>query len=120
MRVKRGPRRARRRKEILEQAKGYFGKKSTSHKMAKEAVEKGLVYAYRDRRHKKREMRSLWTTRINAAARTHGLSYSKLMGGIKLAGIAIDRKILADLAMNDNAAFGKVVEAARKFLPKTA
>jgi large subunit ribosomal protein L20 len=116
MRVKRGPRRARRRKEILEQAKGYFGKKSTSHKMAKESVEKGLVYAYRDRRAKKREMRSLWTARINAAARANGLSYSRLMGGIKLSGIVMDRKVLADMAMNDAGSFTKVVEAAKKFI----
>lgn len=118
MRIKRGPRRARRRKEILEQAKGYYGKKSTSHKMAKEAVEKGLKYAYRDRRHKKRELRNLWTLRIGAASRALGMSYSKMMGGLKLAGVTLDRKALADLAVNDSAAFALVVKSAEGALAK--
>ncbi len=118
MRVKRGPRRARRRKEILQQAKGYYGKKSKAHKMAKEQVEKGLKYAYRDRRAVKRSMRELWTVRIGAAARANGISYSKLMGGLKAAGVTLDRKSLADLAMNDAAAFTKVVASAQKALAK--
>lgn len=116
MRIKRGPRRARRRKEILEQAKGYYGKKSKAHKMAKEQVEKGLKYAYRDRRALKRSMRELWTLRIGAASRALGMSYSKLIGGLKAAGVTLDRKSLAELAMNDSAAFAKVVSTAQAAL----
>ena len=116
MRIKRGPRRARRRKEILEQAKGYYGKKSKAHKMAKEQVEKGLKYAYRDRRALKRSMRELWTLRIGAASRALGMSYSKLIGGLKRAGVTLDRKSLAELAMNDGPAFAKVVSTAQAAL----
>jgi large subunit ribosomal protein L20 len=98
------------RKKILKQAKGYWGRRSNVWTVAKNAVEKGQVYAYRDRRQKKREFRKLWIQRINAGARQHGLSYSQLMGALKTAGIDLDRKVLADLAMNEPAAFQAVVE----------
>ena len=100
-RVKGGFIRAHRRKRILKLAKGYFGSKHRLFKTAKEQVMKSLVYAYRDRRQKKRNFRRLWITRINAAARQNGLCYSKLMHGLKLAGIEVNRKMLADLAVND-------------------
>ena len=98
------------RKKILKQAKGYWGRRSNVWTVAKNAVEKGQVYAYRDRRQKKRDFRRLWIQRINAGAREHGLSYSQLMGALKGAGIDLDRKVLADLAMNEPAAFQAVVE----------
>ncbi|MGB3851464.1 MAG: 50S ribosomal protein L20 [Tunicatimonas sp.] len=98
------------RKKILKQAKGYWGRRSNVWTVAKNAVEKGQVYAYRDRRQKKREFRKLWIQRINAGARQHGLSYSQFMGALKTAGIDLDRKVLADLAMNEPAAFQAVVE----------
>lgn len=98
------------RKKILKQAKGYWGRRSNVWTVAKNAVEKGQVYAYRDRRQKKREFRKLWIQRINAGARQHGMSYSQLMGELKTAGIDLDRKVLADLAMNEPAAFQAVVE----------
>lgn len=98
------------RKKILKQAKGYWGRRSNVWTVAKNAVEKGLVYAYRDRRQKKRDFRKLWIQRINAGAREHGLSYSQLMGGLKTAGIELNRKVLADLAMNEPAAFKAVVD----------
>ncbi len=98
------------RKKILKQAKGYWGRRSNVWTVAKNAVEKGQVYAYRDRRQMKREFRRLWIQRINAGAREHGLSYSQLMGALKTAGIDLDRKVLADLAMNEPAAFKAVVE----------
>ncbi len=98
------------RKKILKLAKGYWGRRSNVWTVAKNAVEKGQVYAYRDRRQKKRDFRRLWIQRINAGARQHGLSYSQLMGALKTAGIDLDRKVLADLAMNEPAAFQAVVE----------
>ncbi len=98
------------RKKILKQAKGYWGRRSNVWTVAKNAVEKGQVYAYRDRRQKKRDFRRLWIQRINAGAREHGLSYSQLMGALKNSGIELDRKVLADLAMNEPAAFQAVVE----------
>ncbi|MGB3777946.1 MAG: 50S ribosomal protein L20 [Tunicatimonas sp.] len=98
------------RKKILKQAKGYWGRRSNVWTVAKNAVEKGQVYAYRDRRQKKRDFRRLWIQRINAGAREHGLSYSQLMGALKNSGIDLDRKVLADLAMNEPAAFQAVVE----------
>ena len=98
------------RKKILKQAKGYWGRRSNVWTVAKNAVEKGLVYAYRDRRQKKRDFRKLWIQRINAGAREHGLSYSQFMGGLKTAGIDLNRKVLADLAMNEPAAFKAVVD----------
>ena len=116
-RVKRGNKRVQRRKKILKLAKGFYGTKSKAHRMAKLAVDKALGYAYRDRRQKKRQLRSLWIVRINAAARLHGLSYSRLIAGLKAAGLEIDRKILADLAVHDLKAFGEIAERAKQALP---
>jgi large subunit ribosomal protein L20 len=99
-----------RRKRILELAKGFFGRKKNVWTVAKNAVEKGLVYAYRDRKAKKRDFRALWIQRINAGARLHGLSYSEFMGKIKKSGIDLNRKVLADLAMNHPSAFEAVVK----------
>lgn len=98
------------RKRVLELAKGYFGRKKNVWTVAKNAVEKGLVYAYRDRKAKKRDFRALWIARINAGARLHGMSYSEFIGKVKSAGIDLNRKVLADLAMNHPAAFEAVVK----------
>jgi len=98
-----------RRKKILKQAKGYFGRRKNVWTVAKNAVEKALQYAYRDRKQKKRNFRSLWIMRINAAARLHGMSYSEFMGKIKANGIELNRKVLADLAMNHPQAFEAIV-----------
>ncbi len=98
-----------RRKRVLELAKGFFGRKKNVWTVAKNAVEKGLVYAYRDRKAKKRDFRGLWIQRINAGARLHGMSYSELMGKLKKSGIDLNRKVLADLAMNHPEAFSEVV-----------
>lgn len=100
-----------RRKKILKKAKGYFGRRKNVYTVAKNAVEKGLSYAYRDRKTKKRVFRSLWITRINAAARQNGLSYSELMNKLKLKGIEINRKVLADLAMNDSEKFSDIIKS---------
>ncbi|GAV25117.1 50S ribosomal protein L20 [Carboxydothermus islandicus] len=105
-----------RHKKILKLAKGYFGAKSKLFRVAKQQVMKSLMYAYRDRRARKREFRKLWITRINAAARMHGLTYSRMMNGLKKAGIEINRKMLADLAVNDKNAFAELVEIAKKNL----
>jgi len=94
-------------------AKGYYGRRKNVWTVAKNAVEKGLLYAYRDRKVKKREFRALWIQRINAGAREHGMSYSQLMGGLKKAGIDLNRKVLADLALNHPAAFAGIVEKAK-------
>lgn len=99
-----------RRKRILKLAKGFFGRKKNVWTVAKNAVEKGLGYAYRDRKQKKREFRSVWIARINAGARQHGLSYSELMGKLKKSGVDLNRKVLADLAMNHPGAFEAVVK----------
>ena len=99
-----------RRKRVLELAKGFFGRKKNVWTVAKNAVEKGLTYAYRDRKAKKRDYRSLWIARINAAARSTGLTYSQFANGIRKAGIDIDRKVLADIAYHDPAAFAGIVE----------
>ncbi|MGE0772205.1 MAG: 50S ribosomal protein L20 [Cyclobacteriaceae bacterium] len=99
-----------RRKRVLKKAKGYFGRRKNVWTVAKNAVEKGMVYAYRDRKAKKRDFRALWIQRINAGARLHGLSYSEFMGKIKDAGIDLNRKVLADLAMNHPEAFEAVVK----------
>jgi large subunit ribosomal protein L20 len=99
-----------RRKKVMRLAKGYYGRRKNVWTVAKNAVEKGLLYAYRDRKVKKREFRALWIQRINAGAREHGLSYSQLMGGLKKAGIDLNRKVLADLALNHPAAFAGIVE----------
>ena len=101
-----------RRKKILKQAKGYYGARSRSYRVARQAVIKAGQYAYRDRRQRKRQFRALWITRINAAAREHGLSYSRFMNGLDKAGIAIDRKVLAELAVEDKAAFGVIARQA--------
>ena len=99
-----------RRKRVLKMAKGYFGRRKNVWTVAKNAVEKGLVYAYRDRKAKKREFRALWIQRINAGAREHGLSYSQFMGKLKAADIQLNRKVLADLAMNNPEAFKAVID----------
>ncbi len=99
-----------RRKKILKQAKGYFGRRKNVYTVAKNAVEKGLVYAYSGRKQKKRNFRALWIQRINAGARQHGMTYSQLMGGLKKADIELNRKVLADLAMNHPDAFKAVVD----------
>jgi large subunit ribosomal protein L20 len=112
-RVKRGTAAHKRKKRILKAAKGYYSGRRNLLKTAREAVEKARKYAYRDRKQRKREFRSLWIARINAAAREHGLSYSRLVAGLAGAGVEIDRKILADLAVNDAAAFAKLAEIAR-------
>lgn len=115
-RVKGGYVTRQRRKRTLKLAKGYYGAKSVNFKMAKQQVMKSLMYAYRDRRQTKRNFRRLWITRINAAARQNGMSYSKLMNGLNKAGIEVNRKMLADLAVNDPAAFTAVVEQAKAAL----
>lgn len=99
-----------RRKKVMKQAKGYFGRRKNVWTVAKNAVEKGLLYAYRDRRNKKRNFRSLWIVRINAAARMNGMSYSQFIGKIKANNIDLNRKVLADLAVNNPAAFTSIVE----------
>ncbi len=99
-----------RRKRVMELAKGYFGRRKNVWTVAKNAVEKGLVYAYRDRKAKKRDFRTLWIARINAGARIHGMSYSEFMGKIKKAGIDLNRKVLADLAMNHPSTFEAVAK----------
>jgi large subunit ribosomal protein L20 len=113
MRIKRGVTRHRRHRKILQQASGFRGSSGKLVRRARLAVEKSLVYAYRDRRQRKRQFRQLWIARINAAARQHGLSYSQLMHGLKNAGVEVDRKVLADVAVNDAQAFQKFVELAR-------
>lgn len=113
-RVKGGTVTRRRRKKVLKLAKGYFGSKHRLFKTAKAQVMKSLLYAYRDRRQRKRDFRKLWITRINAAARINGLSYSKLMFGLKEAGVDVNRKMLADLAVNDKAAFAELANVAKE------
>ncbi len=118
-RVKRGTTAKAKHKKILNAAKGYYGARSRVFRVAKQAVIKAGQYAFRDRRVKKREFRAIWTQRINAAAREYGLSYSKFIHGLTLAGIAIDRKVLAELAISDKPAFAKIVEQAKSKLPTT-
>ncbi|RLB63538.1 MAG: 50S ribosomal protein L20 [Deltaproteobacteria bacterium] len=112
-RVKRGFKARRRRNKVLKLAKGYRGARSKLYRSATEAVDRALNYAYRDRRVKKRDFRALWIARINAAARDNGLSYSRMIYGLKKAEVALDRKIMADLAVNDPAGFTVVAEAAK-------
>ena len=112
-RVKRGVAANKRKKRILRQAKGYYGARSGLLKTAREAVEKGWKYAYRDRRQRKRQFRALWIARINAGARENGMSYSVFMNGLKKASIEIDRKVLSDIAIHDKPAFAALVEKAR-------
>lgn len=115
-RVKRAVNAHKKRRVVLSRAKGYYGAKSRSYRAAKEQVQHSLQYVYRDRRNKKREIRRLWITRINAAARINGLSYSKFMNGLKKAGITLDRKVLSDMAITDPDAFAQLVEVAKKAL----
>lgn len=112
-RVKRGVQAHRRHKKILDQAKGYYGARSRVYRVAKQAVIKAGQYAYRDRRQRKRDFRALWITRINAAARMHGLSYSRMIDGLNKSSIQIDRKILAELAVHDQEAFSALVSRAK-------
>lgn len=115
-RVKRGVTAKARHKKILKQAKGYYGARSRVYRVAKQAVIKAGQYAYRDRRQKKRQFRALWITRINAQARECGLSYSRLIDGLKKANVELDRKVLADMAVNDKPAFAKIAETAKSAL----
>ncbi|MEQ8857556.1 MAG: 50S ribosomal protein L20 [Pseudomonadales bacterium] len=115
-RVKRGVASRARRKKVLKAAKGYYGARSRQFKVAKQAVIKAGQYAYRDRRQRKRQFRNLWIIRINAAARLHGLSYSRFIAGLKKAAIEVDRKVLADLAMHEPTAFAALAEQARSAL----
>src|SRR3954451_4582300 len=106
--------RHRRRKKVLRQARGYYARKHSSYRFAKEQVQRSGRYAYRDRRRRKRDFRRLWITRINAAARAEGMSYSELMHGLRLAEVEVDRKVLADIAVNDSDAFRRFAETARE------
>ena len=115
-RVKRGVTARARHKKILKQAKGYYGARSRVYRVAKQAVIKAGQYAYRDRRQKKRQFRALWIARINAAARENGLSYSRLINGLKKANVEIDRKVLADIAVFDKAAFSVIAQQAKASL----
>ena len=112
-RVKGGTVTRQRRKKVIKLAKGYYGSKHTLYKVANQQVMKSLMYAFRDRRQKKRDFRKLWITRINAAARMNGLSYSRLMHGLKFAGIEVNRKMLADLAVHDEKAFAELATVAK-------
>ena len=115
-RVKRGVVAHRRHKKILKQAKGYYGARSRVFRVAKQAVTKAAQYAYRDRRQRKRQFRALWIARINAASRANGLSYSRLIAGLKKSDVTLDRRVLADIAVHDKAAFSKIVETAKSAL----
>jgi large subunit ribosomal protein L20 len=112
-RVKRGVQAHAKHKKTLKLAKGYYGRRKNTIRVAKQAVEKAMQYAYRDRKVKKRNFRALWIQRINAAAREHGLTYGRFIHGLSKAGVAIDRKVLADIAVKDNAAFKALVDQAR-------
>ena len=117
-RVKRGPKRKNRRAKILKLAKGYYGMKSRGHRIAKQAVQKSLNFAFTGRKDRKGEFRKLWIARINAAARQNGMSYSQFMAGLKAAGSTVDRKILADMAVRDAAGFTAMVTSAKAGLEK--
>jgi large subunit ribosomal protein L20 len=119
-RVKRGGKRRARRKKYLRRAKGFFLTKGKLYRAAKESVERALRYAYRDRRNRKRQFRQLWIQRIGAAARNNGLSYGQFIHGLKLGGVEIDRKVLADLAVRDAAAFAQLAETAKQALAAPA
>jgi large subunit ribosomal protein L20 len=119
-RVKRSVHAKKKRREILEQAKGYQGSRRKRYRLAKEQLMHSGAYAYRDRRDRKAQFRRLWITRINAAVRPHDISYSRFMNGLKAAGVEVDRKILADLAVHDPAAFESLVERARAALPASS
>lgn len=115
-RVKRGVQARARHKKVLKEARGYYGARSRVYRVAKQAVTKAGQYAYRDRRQKKRQFRSLWIVRINAEARVNGISYSNMINGLNKAGVAVDRKVLADLAVHDKAAFAALAEQAKAAL----
>ena len=119
-RIKRGTTTKARHKRILEQAKGYYGRRKNTIRIARQAVEKAGQYAYRDRKVKKRSFRALWIQRINAAVRAEGLTYGQFMHGLKLAGVDLDRKVLADIAMHEGEAFKGIVAQAREALPAQA
>ena len=112
-RVRRGTTRTDKRRKILKRAKGFYGTRHNAYRIAKQAVDRALAYSYRDRRQRKRQFRSLWITRINAQSRANGLSYSRLINGLKKADIALDRRVLADLAVHDKPAFAAIVEQAK-------
>lgn len=116
-RVKRAANAHKKRREVLEQASGYRGQRSRLYRKAKEQVTHSLVYAYRDRKQRKGDFRQLWITRINAAARANGMTYNRFIQGLRLAEVEVDRKILADLAVNDPATFASLVDSARAALP---
>src|SRR5215204_2957905 len=116
-RVKRGVTTRAKHKRLLDQAKGYYGRRKNTIRIARQAVEKAGQYAYRDRKVKKRSFRALWIQRINAAVRAEGLTYGQFMHGLKLAGVELDRKVLADLAMNEGAAFAAIIQQAKAALP---
>ena len=117
-RVKRSVNAKKKRRTVLEEAKGYRGQRSRLYRKAKEQLLHSYTYSYRDRKNRKREFRKLWITRINAAARANGISYNRFMQGLKLAEVEVDRKILAELAVNDQAAFAGLVEVAKRALPE--
>jgi large subunit ribosomal protein L20 len=119
-RVKRGVTTHAKHKRILDQAKGYYGRRKNTIRIARQAVEKAGQYAYRDRKVKKRSFRALWIQRINAAVRIEGLTYGQFMHGLKLAGVELDRKVLADIAMHESEAFGTIVAQAKAALPQPA
>jgi len=119
-RVKRGVTTRAKHKRTLEQAKGYYGRRKNTIRIAKQAVEKAGQYAYRDRKVKKRSFRALWIQRINAAVRAEGLTYSQFMNGLKLAGVELDRKVLADIAMHEGAAFSTIIAQAKAAIPAQA
>ncbi|WP_164115335.1 50S ribosomal protein L20 [Sphingorhabdus sp. Alg239-R122] len=117
-RVKRGVTTRAKHKKVLEQAKGYYGRRKNTIRIARQAVEKAGQYAYRDRKAKKRSFRALWIQRINAAVRAEGMTYGTFMHGVKLAGIDLDRKVMADLAMNEAEVFKTIIEQSKAALPK--
>ena len=117
-RVKRGVTSHAKHKKVLKAAKGYYGRRKNTIRIAKQAVEKAMQYAYRDRKVRKRNFRALWIQRLNAAVREHGLTYSRFIDGLTKAGVGVDRKVLADLAMHEPAAFNAVVEKAKAALPE--
>jgi large subunit ribosomal protein L20 len=116
-RVKRGVTSHAKHKKVFKAAKGYYGRRKNTIRIAKQAVEKGMQYAYRDRKNKKRTFRALWIQRINAAVREHGLTYGRFIDGLGKAGVVVDRKVLADLAVREPAAFKAIVDTARAALP---
>lgn len=115
-RVRRGTKRHDKRRRVLKLAKGYYGARSKAYRIAKQAVDRALAFSYRDRRQRKRQFRRLWIARINAAARLHGLSYSRMIDGLKKSGSRLDRKMLADLAVREPETFGRLAETAREAL----